>query len=86
MSDGKRNFLPVLLLPEVCQVVVAKQAIGNAALTHPLLTKHHKPEREMLALKYSKKENLEYRKRYSNLGLGRDPEVYNGASVVSVAS
>ena len=44
MSDGKGNLLPVLLLSQVCQVVIAEQAVRNAALTHPLLAKHHKPD------------------------------------------
>ena len=43
MSNSKRNLLPVLLLAEVGQVVVAKEAVGNAALAHSLLAKHHKP-------------------------------------------
>ena len=44
VSDGKGNLLPVLLLSQVCQVVIPEQAVCNAALTHPLLTKHHKPD------------------------------------------
>ena len=44
MPDGKGDFLPVLLLAEVGEVVVAEQAVGNAALPHPLLAEHHKPE------------------------------------------
>ena len=43
MSNSKRNLLPVLLLAKVGQVVVAKEAVGNAALAHSLLAKHHKP-------------------------------------------
>ena len=43
MSNSKRNLLPVLLLAKVGQVVVAKEAVRNAALAHSLLAKHHKP-------------------------------------------
>ena len=40
----KSHLLPVLLLAQVGKVVVAKKAVGNAALPHPLLAKHHEPD------------------------------------------
>ena len=41
---AKIHLLPVLLLAQVGEVVVAKKTVGNAALANPLLAKHHKPD------------------------------------------
>ena len=38
------HLLPVLLLAQVGEVIIAKEAVGNAALANPLLAKHYKPD------------------------------------------
>ena len=40
----KSHLLPVLLLAQVGEVIIAKEAVGNAALANPLLAKHYKPD------------------------------------------